>query len=141
MTKLSFTESVHSQVALLVEGRPLDAFDRFFASDGVMYANGDLFAGSALEGRRKQEPYILAAKSFQGVIDDLIIMEDQKICAFRNKTSFITSDDVQHKIDGLCWQKWLNGRIIEERYFDGEHMQSVILAGVLRKPDAIQPME
>ena len=141
MTKLTFTQSVHSQVAMLVDGKPLEALDQFFASDGVMYANGERFAGSSAEARRKQESYILAAKSIQGAIDDLVIMKEQEICAFRNKTIFITNDDVQHKIDGLCWQRWQNGKIIEEHYFDGEHMQSMISNGILVKPDAIQPIE
>jgi hypothetical protein len=141
MSGITFTEHVHSQIALLVAGKPLEAFDQFFASDGMMFANGELFAGSAAEGRKKQEPYILAAKSILGVVDDLIIMEDQEICAFRNKTSFITNDDMQHRIDGLCWQRWRNGRIVEERYFDGEHMQSVISAGILQKPDVIEAVE
>lgn len=141
MTRLSFKESVHSQVALLVDGKPLEAFDQFFAPDGVMYANGERFAESAAEGRRKQESYILAAKSIRGAIADLVIMQDQEICAFRNKTAFITSDDMHHKIDGLCWQRWQNNRIIEERYFDGEHMQSAISDGILQNPGVIQPIK
>lgn len=68
-------------------------------------------------------------------------MQEQEICAFRNKTIFITSDGVLHKIDGLCWQKWQNGRIIEERYFDGEHMQAVLSDGILQKPDMIQAID
>lgn len=138
MPQLTFTQSVHAQIALLVDGNPLEAFDRFFAPDGVMYANGERFAGSAAEGRKKQEPYILAAKSIVGVIDDLVVMKEREICAFRNKSSFITSDDVAHNIDGLCWQRWQNGQIIEERYFDGVHMQAVISDGILQTPDLIQ---
>lgn len=141
MIKISFTESVHSQITLLVAGKPLEAFDRFFAPDGVMYANDKLFANGAAEGRKKQEPFILAAVSIQGAVEELIIIKDQEICAFRNRTSFTTSDGLQHKIDGLCWQRWQNGQIIEERYFDGEHMQSVISAGILQKPNVIKPIE
>lgn len=137
MPQLTFTQSVHAQVALLVDGNPLEAFDQFFAPDGVMYANGERFARSAAEGRRKQEPYILAAKSIVGLIDDLVLIKEHEICAFRNKSSFITNDNVAHTIDGLCWQKWQNGRIIEERYFDGVRMQAVISDGILQKPDVI----
>lgn len=137
MAKLTFVQSVNSQIALLVAGKPLEAFDQFFAPLGVMYANDELFAKNAAEARKKQEAYILAAKSILGAIECLIIMEQQEICAFRNKTSFVTGDGSRHNINGLCWQKWQNGKIIEERYFEGERMQALISDGILQQPDII----
>lgn len=139
MSQLSFSQGVQAQVALLNEGKPLEALDQFFALEGKMFANGALFAAGAVESRNKQEPHILSAKSIQGAIEDLVIAEEREICAFRNKTTFVTADDVHHQIDGLCWQKWHNGRVIEEHYFDGEHMNALISDGILRNPAAFNP--
>lgn len=133
----SFRDSVDLQVDLLQAGRPLEAFDRFFAADGVMYANDEVFARGAEEGRRKQEPFISSAKSMTGSIVELSISDTDEICTFRNRTSFVTHDDVAHQIDGLCWQRWCDGRIVEERYYDGERMKRVISEGLLLKPDML----
>ncbi len=139
MTNSSFSDCVDAQVKLLSDGKPLEAFDQYFASDGVMYANDTLFAKDAVEARSKQERYILAAKSIDGEIVDLVVNEDKKLCVFRNLTSFVSGDGTRHAIDGLCWQKWRDGKIIEERYFDGEIMRSMIADGILQTPDILAP--
>lgn len=122
---------------MLRSGQPLEAFDRFFATDGIMYANDEIFASGAKEGRRKQETYILSAKSISGLIVDLCISDTHEICVFRNRTSFATADDLLHQIDGLCWQKWRGGKIAEERYYDGDRMKKLISDGILQKPESI----
>ena len=136
-SELSFADCVNLQVAMLDSGKPLDAFDRFFAAHGTMYANDEIFADSAEEGRRKQEPFILAAQSISGLIIDLKIVESQEICIFRNRSSFTTSNTTVHQIDGLCWQKWHNRKIIEERYYDGEQMLSLVENGILSDPGSL----
>lgn len=130
----SFRTCVTQQIELLEAGQPLEAFDTFFAADGIMYANDEVFARSAEEGHRKQAPYVGAAKSISGLIVDLAISETDGICVFRNKTSFTTADDVTHQIDGLCLQRWHNGQIVEERYYDGELMEKLISEGILTNP-------
>jgi hypothetical protein len=130
-----FRLNVEAQIALLNDGNPLEAFDQYFATDGVMYANGEIFAGNAAEGRSKQEPYIAAAASITGKIVDLILSEDKAICAFRNRSSFVTTSGEKHQIDGLCWQRWHDGRIVEERYFDGDAMQKMLKLGILASPE------
>lgn len=133
----SFRACVTRQIELLNAGQPLEAFDQFFAADGIMYANDQVFARSAEEGHRKQERYVLAAKLINGLIVDLKLSEANEICVFRNKTSFVTADDVSHQIDGLCWQRWHDGRIVEERYYDGELMQQLLADGILSKPEML----
>jgi|GEM_PF-6615361 len=34
-------------------------------------------------------------------------------------------------IGGLSWQRWEDGLVIEERYFDGDQMQVLLDQGVL----------
>ena len=138
-TNLSFEALVLAQVQLLDSGKPLDAFDSYFSSKGVMFANDVLFATGAEEGRSKQEPYISAATSILGRITDLKIHGASETCVFRNQSSFGTGDGATHQIDGLCWQKWINGRISEERYYDGSLMAKVIADGILSAPDQFTP--
>lgn len=135
---LSFYDSVTLQIEILQSGEPLEAFDRFFAADGVMYANDIVFARGAKEARHKQETYILSAKSISGLIVGLCTSDVHETCVFQNKTSFTASDDVVHQIDGLCWQKWHGGQIVEERYYDGEQMQQLLSTGILSDPDILR---
>lgn len=131
-----FRMHVDAQVALLNDGKPLEAFDRYFAIDGIMYANDEVFARNAAEGRRKQEPYINSAETITGNIVDLVVSEEKGICAFRNRTSFVTKGGKTHQIDGVCWQRWLDGKIAEERYFDGDEMQKMLRMGILTSPES-----
>lgn len=131
----SFNKCVLAQISLLLDGHPMEAFDRYFSTSGRMYANGVIFADSAIEGRRKQEPFINSAVTIQGKITDLNMLEPMQICVFRNQSSFITADGIRHQINGLCWQKWCNGKITEEHYFDGENMQTLLSKGILINPN------
>ncbi|WP_310621468.1 hypothetical protein [Flexibacterium corallicola] len=136
-SEYAFTGLVEGQIQLLNLGKPLEAFDRYFDVSGVMFANGELFADGAAMAREKQEPYIAAATSIRGQIIDLKMNSELQICVFRNRTSFTIADGTVHQIDGLCWQQWREGKIVEERYFDGTKMQSQIDAGILDKPEIL----
>ncbi|WP_166417261.1 hypothetical protein [Cochlodiniinecator piscidefendens] len=134
MQTLHFAASVQHQISLLVSGNPLTAFDRYFAQNGVMFANGTIFASSAAEARAKQKPFFDSACEIHGCISDLAFDLRKQLCAFRNRTLFVSSDSVSHQIDGLCWQYWQDGKIAIERYYDGDFMREQIERGILTKP-------
>ena len=87
----SIADRVRDQVALLVAGRPLEALDQFFADDCVMYDSDQLFARGKAECRAKQEPFIHAAREIEGRISHCSLDEASESCAFRNRTTFVTS--------------------------------------------------
>lgn len=132
-----FEISVRSQIALLNAGKPLEVFDAYFSADGVMFSNSVMFAKGAPEAREKQEPFISAAASISGLITDLKTHAPTQTCVFRNKSSFRTHDEQVHRIDGLCWQQWKQGRIVVERYYDGDAILAVIDAGVMLNPQLL----
>lgn len=70
MESKGFVNAVDAQIELLRDGKPLEAFDRFFDSSVKMFANDVLFANGAVAGRAKQEPFISAAQSIMGKIED-----------------------------------------------------------------------
>jgi len=134
MTQSHFETCVALQIALLNAGKPLEAFDRFFAPSGLMFANDELFANCAEVGRKKQELFISAATSITGRITDLKSLVSEEVCVFKNKSMFSTADGAVHHIDGLCWQNWSQGQIIQERYYDGDRMNALIANGILLDP-------
>lgn len=125
------------QIDLLVSGKPLAAFDKFFGRHGLMFANDTLFASGAQEARAKQEPFINSATSIEGKIVDFIIDDEKSLCAFRNLTSFTNKEGAAHQINGLVWQQWKNGTIEEERYYDGKLMKQRIAEGILKAPSLL----
>ncbi len=133
----TLVDSVTAQVKLLEAGKPLEAFDAFFDHAVFMYANDALFASGAAEGRAKQMPYINGAQSIGGRIADVNVVEERSICVFRNLSTFKGADGLDHQIDGLCWQRWEHGSIVEERYYDGAKMQELIAEGILNNPAMI----
>lgn len=116
---------------MLRSGKPLRAFDEFYAVSVQMYANDTLFASGFADGRSKQEPFITSALSVQGCIEDVTVFQEPRICVFRNRTQFTTSDGRTQQIDGLCCQKWQDDRIVEEHYYDGRCMTELIDQGIL----------
>lgn len=122
----SFDELVELQVTVLRDGNPLQAFDKFYDVSVQMYANNKLFASDFTEGRSKQAPFITSAGSIQGCITDVAVFQEARICVFRNRTQFTNSDGRTQQIDGLCCQKWQNDKVVEERYYEGQHMTKLI---------------
>jgi len=133
-----FLNAVHGQIELLRAGKPLDAIDQYFAVDGVMYANGKLFAEGAQSARETQEPFMASAREIDGKIIDLKIAETSQVCVFRNQTSFTDKDGKRHQIDGMCWQKWSAGKVAEEQYFQGNMMVQLISEGLLADPTMLK---
>ena len=129
---MGFRESLHDEIALLNKGRPLEAFDRHFADDGVMYDNDEMFGRDKAEARAKQEPFIAAAASIRGRIADARIDEQAEMSVFRNRSSFVTASGETVQIDGLVVQRWVRGQIVEERYYRGELMEEKLASGALR---------
>lgn len=93
----TFVDAVQGQIALLLKGKPLEAFDAYYQPYVKMFANDVLFASSAAEGRRKQEPFITAAMSIFGEVTDLNIADRRQVCVFRNRTRFTTADNTEHQ--------------------------------------------
>lgn len=132
MESNSFVAATNKQIELLRDGKPLEAFDVFFASTVQMFANDVLFADGAVEGRTKQEPFISAAQSIIGKVEDVVIDEARGLCAFRNLSQFVDGAGVVQQIDGLCWQRWDDGKVVEERYYDGAMMNVLLKDGLLQ---------
>jgi len=132
-----FSKVVQAQIELLQGGDPLGAIDIYYADNVQIFANSALFAENLNDCREKQAPFIDSAASIEGKIEDLYIDENAQICVFRNLTTFSTSDGQRHQIDGICWQRWKDGKIIVENYFDGEQMKIHIDNGIMNNPASL----
>jgi hypothetical protein len=134
---LSFQKLFQAQVDFLKEGKPLAAFDAFYADGVTMFDNDVVFASDKKEGRSKQLPFFQSAKSIEGCIEDVAMRADPSddssgMGVFRNRSRFETKDGKRVQIDGVVWQKWQNGAIVEERYYRDKLMADKIKQGILK---------
>jgi len=134
---MDFQAAVTDEIALLNAGKPLEAFDRYFDDDGVMLVNDETFGTGKAECRAKQETFIFEASSIIGNITHCAVDVEDEICVFRNRTTFVDETGQPKEMDGLHWQRWSNGKIVEERYYRGEAMEQKLAEGILDESDAV----
>lgn len=131
---MAFAEAVTEQISLLEAGNILEALDRFFAKDAVMYSNSVLFAEGFLRCRQMQEPFLAAAANIRAEIANKYLDEEKQLCVFRNLTKFDGPDGVTRQIDGLHIQQWQDERMVCEWYYNGDPMQALLAKDVLKNP-------
>ena len=136
---MKFEESVANQIALLNAGRILEALDRYFAEDGIMWDNDELFAEGLAESRSKQERLINNARAIHGKITRCVVNSSARTCAFRNQSSFVDGSGQYNEIDGLHLQRWQGGKIVEERYYRGELAARKLTEGMLEDGIRLEP--
>ncbi len=130
---MNFQAAVRDQVALLEEGKPLEAFDCYFDDEGMMFDNDEPFGAGKAECRAKQEPFISRATHIIGNITRCSLDVERAICVFRNQSAFVDDTGGQHQIDGVHWQRWSAGKIVEERYYRGDLMAQKIAEGIFEQ--------
>ncbi|MEH6630448.1 MAG: hypothetical protein V7776_06475 [Halopseudomonas aestusnigri] len=134
----TFEQAVNHQIELLNSGEVLQALDIYFDDKGKMYENDNLFGSNKIECRTKQEPYINSAKEIAGKITNVKVLNHVQVCIFRNKSRFIDQENKAIQIDGIHWQQWENGKIIEERYYHGDKINDIIALGLMDNPDNLK---
>ncbi len=115
-------ELVEKQVALLNEGKVLEAFDEFYANDCLMYHNDTLFSSNKQESRKKQEPFISPCTSIRGNISKHVV-RNKNISVLHNETSFTHPEYGDNKINGVSVQHWEDGLIVKEYYYQDEMLE------------------
>ena len=95
-----------------------------------MFDNDEVFGRGKVECRAKQAPFITAAQSITGKITEHALDPVARICVLRNQSAFVAASGKTMQSDGVHWQRWADGVIVEERYYRDELMQARIEAGI-----------
>ncbi len=120
--KISIDTLVEKQVAMLNEGKVLEALDEFYAEDCKMYHNDTLFSNTKQGSKEKQEPFIKPCTSIEGNISKHFI-KDGNISVLHNETSFTHPQHGDNKINGIHVQHWEEGLIVKEYYYQDEMLE------------------
>ena len=84
--KTATDELVEEQVAMLNDGKVLEALDKFYAEDCCMYHNEHIFSTSKRESIEKQKPFIEPCTSIHGYISKYIV-KSGNISVLHNETT------------------------------------------------------
>ncbi len=129
-----FENLVLGQIELLRAGKPLEAFDAYYDDDVVMFDNDTLLAKDKKTARDLQAGFMKSAQAIHGQISRYAIFPDASISVLHNTTRFVDSSGQENQIDGIHWQSWKSGLIVEERFFRGESVQELTQNGIFDNP-------
>lgn len=103
---------------MVLEGKALEAFDRFYADDIVMQENDTPPTIGKAANRQREVEFFGAIKEFRGA-------QVLAVAAAGDKTFVEWHYDYTHKEWGVrryhqvAVQTWKNGKIIQERFYYG----------------------
>lgn len=132
-----FENLVLGQVELLRAGKPLEAFETYYDDGVVMFDSDKLFAKDKKTARDIQAGFMNSAQSIHGEVSRYAIFPDAAISVLHNTTRFVDSSGHENQINGIHWQSWRCGLIVEERYFRGELVQQLTEKGIFDNPDSL----
>ncbi len=115
---MSIQESVAQLNQLVLDGKALEAFDRFYADDVVMQENDGPETVGKAANRQREEEFFSKITDFRGAAVEGV--------AFGDNTSMVQwSMDYTHadwgvrKYNQVAVQEWKDDKIVRERFFYG----------------------
>ncbi len=132
---MDFEAAVRDLIALLDDGEPLAAIDRYFADDCVVLDNDEPVGHGKDECRANQEGAMAGSKIILGNITNCAMDVEDEICVFRNRSTLVNEAGEETHLDAIHWQRWSDGKIVEERCYRGAMMADKIAQGMLDQGD------
>jgi ketosteroid isomerase-like protein len=117
ITMSTIKENVQKLNEMILEGRILDAFDKFYADDVVMRDN----EGSPREGkdvcRQFEEDFVNNLTAFRGAeVKNVLISEDAGIATVEWDFDYSHREWGDRKYTQVAVQRWSDGKIINEQF-------------------------
>lgn len=105
---------------MLSQGKLLDAFDQYYADNVVMVeADGAKREGKAAN-RAYEEKFLGMIKEFHGMgVDAVTADESNHTTAVESWMDVTFQDGNRSTLKQVAVQRWENGQIVEERFFNG----------------------
>lgn len=105
-------------IGLCASGRTVEAIERFYADDVVVFENNEL----ARAGRAKSaedEKKALASQPVPPVLKALAFAANETtgVAYITWQIRFIGSDEKPMRLEEVAMQRWSAGKIVEERFF------------------------
>lgn len=101
---------------MILEGKTLEAFEKFYAEDVIMQDNNYPVRVGKDDNRKYEEAFVNGIIEFRGAkVLNTIISED--IAAIEWWMDFTHKDYGSRNYKQLAVQRWKDGKIVEEKFY------------------------
>ena len=115
---MAIKENVKELNDMILQGKVMDAFEKFYAEDVVMQENSDAPRIGKKVNRDFEKQFVSHIKEFHSAKVNHIAFSDDGTIAMVNWDMDISfKDGKRKKSSQVAIQKWKNGKIINERFF------------------------
>lgn len=111
---------VKKQIELIENGKPLEAFKKFFSDKVIMNNNKAVFANNKKEGFELQIAFMNNVSDFKAIVYYSNI--NKEISTLGIDYSFKNAVNEFVNFKGIHKQKWKDGLIIEEDFYTGDYL-------------------
>jgi SnoaL-like domain len=111
-------EKINDLNNLVLQGKPLDAFEKYYHDDVVMQENENIPTRGKVANRKREEEFFSSISEFRNA-------KPLKVTVGEGTTMVQWHYDYTHREWGVrnyiqvSVQEWMNGKIIREQFFYG----------------------
>lgn len=109
-------QSVDELNQMILEGKVLEAFEKFYAEDVVMQDNNNPARTGKAENRKYEEAFVGGLTEFRGAKILNTIISDG-IAVVETWMDFTHKDYGDRNYTQVSVQRWKDGKIIEEKFY------------------------
>jgi ketosteroid isomerase-like protein len=102
--------------AMILEGRALEAFDRFYADDCVMWEDAENSWEGKAVNRAREEEFFGKITDFRGAEVRAVAVGDG-VTMVEWHFDYTHADWGEMKYDQVAVQRWSDGQIVDERFY------------------------
>lgn len=109
-------QSVDELNQMILEGKVLEAFEKFYAEDVVMQDNNNPARTGKAENRKYEEAFVGGLTEFRGAKILNTIISDG-IAVVETWMDFTHKDYGDRNYTQVSVQRWKDGKIVEEKFY------------------------
>jgi hypothetical protein len=109
-------EQVLELIALVEEGRFIDAMERYYAADATMQENQQAPRSGLLQLLAHENMVLSNTKSVVTRPVDFFAIDGEQV-AIHWVFEFTLKNGHRFVLDEMAWQRWHNGKVAEEKFF------------------------
>ncbi len=110
-------ENVEQLNSMILEGKILEAFDKFYADEIVMQDNETTLREGKKACRDFEESFVNNLTDFRGAkVKDILISEEAGVAAIEWEFDYTHKEWGERNYTQIAVQRWKDGKIVSEKF-------------------------
>ena len=119
---MTVKENIHELNNMIVQGKLLEAFEKFYANDVVMQENSEPPRIGKDKNREFEKQFVASVQKIHDAkVNAIAYNEDTSVSMVEWEFDMTFKDGKRSKMSQVCVQKWKGGKITHERFFYNSH--------------------